>query len=478
MYGMNVTVMDQAHDVWVAGLTLEQVEELMARHGATSVAVKFLPERQDNDKNQIYLGMDLSGAASFIPSTNLRGEHTSSTKPGAPGKTLFQADVDFRWLTRAGAVEAPNAKLIYYPQYPEVRLSGLIRGADSPPRTLYVKAIGAQVAGRVLVLGVNDAGTTHGIILPPSSPAAASLHATRGSLESYGVLHLWRVRGERALSAEGLAAELHGVHRRGWVPGCRLTKAGIQPYWARPAGGATFEAQLGVVTNSAAEPDFQGWELKQHGGNVLTLFTSEPDGGLYAADFASFMRRYGVEKPHRHDFTGIQRHGAGPHKTNGLRLALRGFDRDGEYDPEGGVDLVNEHGDIAASWSFLKLLEHWRAKHARVAFAPSESSEDLRAYRFGKDVRLAEGASFTRLLAAIEAGRVYYDPACHLSLDDQGAPVRGSGKKRNQWRVHVKDLNSLYATVTPVDVTTVPADNSLSQRVLDALGITLPVLAN
>jgi hypothetical protein len=446
----------------------------MARNGVTSVAVKFLPEKQDNDKNQIYLGMDLSGAASFIPSTNLRGSHTASKKPGAPGKTLFQADVDYHWLTERWTVFAPSAKLIFYPQYPEVRLSGLILGAYGAPRTLYVKRLGAQVPGRVFVLGINAKGQTFGLILPPTSPAARSFHDIKPDLEPYGVLHLWQVRGTGALSADGISAELHGVHKRDWVPGCRLTKRGIVPYYARPAGGATLEAHLGVVTNSDAEPDFQGWELKQHGGKVLTLFTSEPDGGLYARDFLEFMRRYGIHNGSRHNFTGTQKVGAGPHKVNGLQLDLRGYDPEGEHDPDGVVALVDHAGNVAASWSFLKFLDHWRAKHARVAFVPSESNADLRAYRFGKDVRLAEGASFNRLLAAIAAGIVYYDPGCRVTFLPDGSYT--DAKRRNQWRVNIKNLDTLYAKGTLVDVTTVAADNTISQRVLAQLGVSLPTL--
>lgn len=447
------------------------------RRGADTIVVKFLPEKQDNDKNQIYLGTDLTGAASLIPSVNLRGERTSSRKPGAPGKTLFQSDVDFRWITGDGLDSpAPNAKVIFYPQYPEVRLSGLILGSPNPPRTLYVKRLGAQVAGRALVLGITKSGQTIGLLLPPESPAARELTLNAPGMERYGVLHALLLDGDVGLSREGIAAEIHGVHLRGWVPGCKLTLAGVKPYWARPAGGATFEAQFGVVTNSKAEPDFQGWELKQHGQNVITLLTSEPDGGLYARDFPAFMQSYGVEKPDRYDFTGIQRHGAGPHKVNGLRLRLRGYEPNGEYDPDGAVELVDPDGNVAASWSFLKLLDHWRAKHAKVAFVKSESNPDVKSYRFGKDVMLAEGASFNRLIDSIAAGTVYYDPGSHVSFDEQGRPVRGSGKKRNQWRVHIKNLGALYATVTPLDVTMVPADNTISQRALDALGVVLPVL--
>jgi hypothetical protein len=464
------------HDEWVARLTLDEVSDLLARRGVTSVAFKLLPPKQDNDKNQIYFGVDLtSGGATFIPSTNLRGEITESRKAGAAGKTLFQADVDFWWITRDGDALAPNAKMIFYPQYPEARLSGLIKGCDNPPRTLYNRELGAQVAGRVFLIGTTDEDRTYGMLLPPESPAAVALTKMSSELETFGVLHLWRVHGDRALSPDGIAAELHGVHLRGWVPGCRLTRGGVVPYFARPAGGATLEAQLGVITNADAVPDFRGWELKQHSGSVLTLFTSEPDGGLYRDDFYEFMRRHGKQTGDaRVDFTG--RRVVGEPSKAGLRLTLRGYRSASDYDPHGAVELVDDDGLVAASWSFTKFLGHWMDKHSHVAFVPSEKSEALSAYRFGRHVRLAQGAAFRRLLQAIASGRVFYDPGCRAAFNAEGAPVPGQSKRRNQWRVRYRDLDELYASIRLVDVTAVPADNSVSQRVLRDLGVTLPVL--
>jgi hypothetical protein len=466
-----------AHDAWASQLTLETVRSLLQEREVTSCAFKLLPAKQDNDKNQFYFGRDLtSGGATFIPSTNLRGELTHSKKEGARGLTLFQADVDFRWITVDGDAVAPQAKLIFYPQYPEARLSGLFRGSANPPRTLYLRRLRAQVAGRVLVIGTTDVGRTYGLLLPPESPAAVAMVEMAPSVESFGVLNLWWVHGDQAFSAEQMAAELHGVHLRGWVPGCRLTRDGVVPYFARPAGGATLEAHLGVVTNAQAIPDFQGWELKQHSGRVLTLFTSEPDGGLYRENFYEFMRRYGVDNGRRHDFTGIQRVGAEPHRTHGLALRLRGYRADDDYDPDGAVELVDRHGEVAASWSFVRFLHHWMEKHARVAFVPSEKNDDLLAYRFDSRVRLASGASFRRLLRAIADGSVYYDPACRASFDPEMNPIPTQTKRRNQWRVNVRDIGALYGSMTEFDVTDVPPDNTFSKQVLSALGVSLPTL--
>lgn len=466
------------HDAWVSHLTLEAVRSLLLEREVTSCAFKLLPPRQDNDKNQFYFGRDLtSGGATFIPSKNLRGELTRSGKAGAYGRTLFQADVDFRWITADGDAVAPEAKLIFYPQYPEARLSGLIRGSANPPRTLYLRRLRAQVAGRVLVIGTTGAGRTYGLLLPPESPAAVALTEMASSLESFGVLNLWWIHGNQAFSAEQMAAELHGVHLRGWVPGCRLTRGGVVPYFARPAGGATLEAHLGVIANAQAVPDFQGWELKQHSGRVLTLFTSEPDGGLYRENFYEFMRRYGVDNGQRHNFTGIQRVGGEPHSTNGLTLRLRGYRHEEDYEPHGAVQLIDRDGTVAAAWSFVKFLDHWMEKHARVAFVPSEKKDELSAYRFNSQVRLSSGASFRKLLRAIADGTVYYDPACRASFDSRQEPIPNQTKRRNQWRVNLGKIDTLYGAVLEVDVTDFPPNNAFSTRTLSSLGVTLPKLA-
>ncbi|UUZ59595.1 MvaI/BcnI restriction endonuclease family protein [Nocardioides sp. B-3] len=140
------------------------------------------------------------------------------------------------------------------------------------------------------------------------------------------------------------------------------------------------------------------------------------------------------------------------------------------------MELIDEEGEIAASWSFTKFLGHWMDKHSRVAFVPSQKSDALSAYRFGNNVRLAQGAAFRRLLRAIAAGQVFYDPGCRAAFDAEGTPIPRQSKRRNQWRVRFRDLDALYATMTPQDVTTVPADNTVSQRVLRDLGVILPVL--
>jgi hypothetical protein len=62
------------------------------------------------------------------------------------------------------------------------------------------------------------------------------------------------------------------------------------------------EAELGVAKNSKSEPDFHGWEVKQHsvanfdtvGSGAITLMTPEPTGGYYKEHGAAeFVRKFG-----------------------------------------------------------------------------------------------------------------------------------------------------------------------------------------
>ena len=62
------------------------------------------------------------------------------------------------------------------------------------------------------------------------------------------------------------------------------------------------EAELGIPKNSATEPDFLGWEVKQHNvanfdrveAGTITLMTPEPSGGFYKERGPeAFIRKFG-----------------------------------------------------------------------------------------------------------------------------------------------------------------------------------------
>lgn len=147
------------------------------------------------------------------------------------------------------------------------------------------------------------------------------------------------------------------------------------------------EAELGIPKNSSAEPDFLGWEVKQfavedfdriESSKAITMMTPEPDGGFYRdAEVEAFIRKFGYadknDKPDRMNFGG--RHVVGVRcPPTGLTMQLAGSDiATGKItDANGAIALLSDAGEVAASWSFKKILEHWSHKHSKAVYVPSK----------------------------------------------------------------------------------------------------------
>jgi hypothetical protein len=115
-----------AQDPESTDVTLSAVLDHMRSKGATRFIAKRLSPN-DNSKNQIYLG----SAINAIPNKGIRVENEGGKRP------RHIADVTFSWVTASGQISvAPHAKLILYPKYPEVRLSGFLLGSRMAPKFL------------------------------------------------------------------------------------------------------------------------------------------------------------------------------------------------------------------------------------------------------------------------------------------------------------------------------------------------------
>ena len=124
-------------------MTLRGLLSLFKDSGCDEVYGKYLAEN-DNSKNQIYLGGDLK-VLNILPSEKIFSSDTSA----GPS---FKARLDFGWLHPDGEVTpAPNTQIILYAQYPEVRLSGFLRGSVKAPNELLNK----RMTGRILLIGVS-----------------------------------------------------------------------------------------------------------------------------------------------------------------------------------------------------------------------------------------------------------------------------------------------------------------------------------
>lgn len=437
----------------LTGESLLGVTSALRDAGARRIYLKVLAAN-DNSKNQVYLGGDLR-ALNMLPFGGVQGER------GSHGEPIFKAELAFGWLTSNGrTAPAPGAQLILYPQYPEVRLSGFLRGCEAPPTDLMGQH--ARIPGRVLLLGITLEGRIVAHVVAPGSRVANELRAL-GLRDDGPILvdsaDLGHDNGSRGV----LLRVLRSVHRKGWIVPRRLRADGSSvPSKGPNSGGYTLEAELGVSANGYSEPDYMGWELKQHqsaggdgiSGATLTLMTPEPTGGLYVDSGAKeFVLQYGYPdkrgREGRLNFGGLH-HVDRTAASTGLTMRLIGYDAAAGVitDAGGAVALLDSNDRLAASWSFGGLLKHWSRKHSAAAYVESAKRAEPLAYRFGPRARLAEGTDFGLLLKAFAVGRVFYDPGIKL--------VRAGGKeelkRRSQFRVRGRDLASLYDSFETLDL--------------------------
>ena len=436
--------------------TIQVLSSCMAQLGVTRLYAKELAPN-DNTKNQIYLGQSFE-VLQLIPF----GDVASSAI--APEKVL-QAAVNLDWIDDNGnQAPASHTKFILYPQYPEVRLSGFVRGCRYAPSEWLSNEKKGRTVGRVLFLGIRPNGKVLAHLGTPSSPLTSSFNAAKGAFPQAGVMTdisglLLRIK---AVDEDfELIDRLKAIHEKGWIKAKRLVKGGnVVECHGNNCGGFTLEAELGVEENGASEPDFLGWEIKQHkttnylkhGSGPITLLTPEPDGGEYVGGVEEFVEKYGAhtDRENISYFQGIH-HAGEIHPDTHMRLVVVGFEKSSNKitDPNGYIALLSSKDEIAASWSFRKILTHWYRKHNKAAYIPAEVNResDRPKYRFGKDVKLCRSTDPTLLLQGVTSGAVYYDPG--IKLD------RGSHKthRRSQFRVKFNQVSMLYRQSEDLDVT-------------------------
>jgi hypothetical protein len=455
-------------DQWLSEIDLATVFTMFSANGVTEILYKVLPKNA-NSKNQVYLASDLSQLGK-IPSGEVTS-HLSTSEKNGKQEAVFRSALDFRWLDQNGQqYPAPGAKLIFYPQYPEVRLSGFLQGSKYAPTSLWVKEKRGAEPSRILMLGLGNGTKIFAITLPPEAPAAKEIlasgpHAAYSTDDKEGVLRILPMPGQEVGDGfHELMRELCSIYRRGWVPSTRLAPNGnLVPCNASNCNGNTLESLLGIKSNGYSQPDFRGWEIKARqvtnadkpGGSIVTLFTPEPTAGVYTDEgVEAFIRRYGYAdtqgREDRLNVCGIHRANQAAHERTSLRLVLDGFNPEtGKYTSTGAIQLLDAKENVAAAWSFAKLLDHWKAKHAHAAFVPSQASKvGERQYRYGRNILLGEGAEFRLLLNAVHEGKVYYDPGIKLEGISTSNP---KAKKRSQFRVASKDLPALYVASRIVD---------------------------
>ena len=435
-------------------MTLSQVRDLFRRAGCVRLYAKTLAEN-DNSKNQVYFGGDFESLHLF-PMREIRADNRGDSP-------TFKAQLDFSWISTSGVLSpAPRAQLILYPRYPEVRFSGFLQGSDNAPSDLMAH----RIPGRILFLGVRGTSGVIGYVLPADASASREVTALKMTVSQDLFLaiplgsaqELWDPR-------RLLISELSRIHHKGWIDSKQLKSDGsLAPCEAGQCGGFTLEAELGIPKNSSSNPDFHGWEIKQHGvdrfdrpfsGSPITLMTPEPTGGFYIDEGVErFVRRYGYPDRNgrldRLNFGGRFVVGSTAVLT-GVRMDLRGFDsqRGSIADPAGAIELYGPTGEVAASWAFTGILSHWSRKHTNAAYVPSlRRSVPRTQYSYGGHVRLGEGTDPLLFLKALVAGKVFYDPG--IKLEQASGDSRS--KRRSQFRIMSKDIGALYRRMEIVEL--------------------------
>lgn len=106
--------------------------------------------------------------------------------------------------------------------------------------------------------------------------------------------------------------------------------------------------------------------------------------------------------------------------------------------------------ELAAGWSYLKLLEHWQRKHNRAAYVPylREKEDGKTTVEFGPLVTLGISTSFGLFLKAFQDGKAIYDLGDKITLKDG----RWTPRSRSQFRINLNDISAIYQEVREVDL--------------------------
>jgi hypothetical protein len=439
---------------------IQQLQAKFSQHGVKTLYLKQLSPKQDNEKNQIYLGGRLDGVMNLFAS-EIRPRSASQSgmkRKSQQGKPKLEAKLDLAWIDDNGvAWPAPSTTIIEYFQYPEVRLSGFLKGCKNPPDALR-RRNQAQYGQRILAFGPSPGGTVYACVLTQSHDPLVSAFPDLPVLAAAPVLRVLVTDKEPGRSPlELIRAELRAIFDQGWHRSVVLKDAriGPVPFHGNQGGGYTLEALLGVEANSRKGPDKYGFEVKAYGGQKLTLTTPVPDGGFQGQNaFRRFMEVYahdGKSNDGSRRFTGVHRCGE-VNASTGMTLVLEGYDpASGEFvgnTDEIGVAMIVPGQEIAvARWSLSCLASSWTEKHASAIYVSvkkrgvSGAEKTEREYSFGPTALVGQGTDVWKLLKAIQAGIVYYDPADAIYAD-------GKPKNRPQWRMRTSGLEgsmrSLY----------------------------------
>lgn len=441
-------------------MNLKNLLNIFSNKGCKKVYVKKLSPN-DNSKNQVYLGGSFD-VLNVIPSSKI-----ISDSDGVRKKETFKSKLDFNWVDDDGiSYQAPNSQLICYPDYPEVRFSGFLLGCKKPPSEL----MNSRQENRILFFAIGETNKIFGYVSGHESEIAKEF-ASLKNLESHGVFSVLTIRKGELLDGRSiLLSELKRIHNLGWICSKRLkSEKEIVPCNSLNCGGYTLEAELGIPSNSISGPDFLGWEIKQFrvpsfeklGSRSITLMDHSPTDGYFSDKGAeAFIKKYGYPdkkgRASRINFGGTHKYEV-IHKLTSLKLIIKGFDFENKtMTTDGYVALVDEKDNLAASWSFESIIDHWKAKHPLACYVPSKNRKGSfvgceQQYSYGNKVILGSYTDVSLFINQLYLGNIVYDPGIKFEMAIEGE--RGQNVKvRSLFRTKPINLSSLYYKNEIIDV--------------------------
>lgn len=448
-----------------------QLTEIMKCQGVMKVLIKNLP-KNNNDKNQIYFHHDPSLLNLVFDLTFGEREPSKSRKKNSDyGSPIVEAVFNnFNWISTRGSLQkVPHCKGILYSQYPEVRLSGFKSENGLMPNSLSISFTkeDSGKTSRYLAIGADQKGNAFGLMVVDTKNL---LLEEFKSLPLFADSKICRIISIDSSSPSIQLKSLLESRISGKdVKGCRLTADGeTVPFTGTQVHGYTLEHELGIQTNASKEGDYLGIELKCFTTPKLTLFTPEPDGGIYKDSFESFMRNYGYKKDKAFRLTGLHRAGIKSEKS-GLTLNIicksKNLEDSEFYTYKTSkpfkdqlrdlqVVLLDMNNTIAASWSLTRLLNNWGVKHNEVFYVPAKVKVNnninefnagfkKRVY-FGTEYLWCRKSNMEKIITSISDGTVFLDPAPKFVPDNLS-----ENKRRSQWRLNniSRDAHSLYDLV-------------------------------
>lgn len=446
--------------------------DLLKEFDCQTLLIKELT-KNNNDKNQVYIHSNPDFLNSIFDLTFDYRAASTSNKRRSKKQPIPEARFNsFAWIATDKSLHlVEHCKGILYAQYPEVRLSGFQATTGIMPHSMSIGFTKEQPnISRYLAIGATAKGAAYALMLVapektfidefksqpfPKESKACKIVELESKLTDSNKLKI--LLAERIMNKD--------------VKGCRLTPEGkTLPFTGTQVHGYTLEHELGITTNADKDGDIFGIELKCFTNKKLTLFTPEPDGGLYFESFPEFMRRYGYSKEAVYRFTGLHRVDQINEKSQ-LKLAVLCSHKkdDGKlinYDTNKPfkdqlrnlqVVLLDDDNTLAASWSITRLFNNWGVKHNEAVYVPAKVENNTVADEvalgftkrvfFGSEVLWCKRSGLEQMLNAIVKGIIFLDPAPKYDPDNPR-----NNKRRSQWRINniYRDAPSLYEKVETI----------------------------